>query len=140
MKMIHYPPSKTTKAGQMGVGPHTDFGGVTVLLQQPGKEGLEVWDEEKDEWMAIPSLEDVFVINCGDMLHRWSGGQYKSAKHRVINRSDSGRLSCATFWHGDASASNPLTEDPNKETIGDLMLKRFGSQFSLPKEDLKADH
>ncbi len=32
MKMIRYPPSSLTKEGQFGVGAHTDFGGVTVLL------------------------------------------------------------------------------------------------------------
>ena len=141
MKMIRYPPQISTKAGQMGVGPHTDFGGVTVLLQQPGKEGLEVWQEENKEWLPVPSLEDVFVINCGDMLQKWSGGRCKSARHRVINKSTTERLSCATFWHGDFTASNPLNpSDPNKETIGQLLLKRFGSQFSLPKEILTVTH
>ncbi|RYP90386.1 hypothetical protein DL770_003470 [Monosporascus sp. CRB-9-2] len=137
MKMIRYPPLSETRAGQFGVGAHTDFGGVTVLLQQPGKEGLEVWHEGKGEWLAVSAMEDVYVINCGDMIKKWSGGQYKSAKHRVINKGDTERLSCATFWHGDFGATNPLNpNDPNKETVGQLLLKRFGSQFSLPKEVL----
>ncbi len=135
MKMIRYPPLKSTLPGQFGVGPHNDFGGVTVLLQQPGKEGLEVWYEEKEEWLPVPALEDVYVINCGDMIQRWSGGDYKSARHRVINKGDTQRLSCATFWHGDVAATNPLNpNDPNKETVGQLLVKRFRNQFSLPKE------
>ena len=137
MKMIRYPPFKTTLDGQFGVGPHTDFGGVTVLLQQPGKEGLEVWHDEKQEWLPVPSLEDVYVINCGDMIQKWSGGVYKSAKHRVINRGEAERLSCATFWHGDFDATNPLNpNDPHKDTVGQLLIKRFKNQFSLPKEVL----
>jgi len=134
MKMIRYPPQGLTKAGQFGVGPHTDFGGVTVLLQQAGREGLEVWHAKKEEWVSIPAPEDVMVINVGDMLMNWSGGEYKSAKHRVINKAegDGERISIATFWHGDVEATNPFNpNDPSKETVGDLLVKRFGKQFSL---------
>ncbi|KAI4169134.1 MAG: hypothetical protein LQ348_007347 [Seirophora lacunosa] len=134
MKMIRYPPASATKPGQFGVGAHTDFGGVTVLLQQAGKKGLEVWSEAKAEWLPVPSIEDVLVINCGDMIQKWSGGRYKSAKHRVINKADEERLSCATFWHGDSGATNPLDpEDENRDTVGQLLFKRFGKQFSLSK-------
>ncbi|KAK7961968.1 Clavaminate synthase-like protein [Apiospora aurea] len=135
MKMIRYPPSTRTLEGQFGVGAHTDFGGVTVLLQQPGREGLEVWVEQEQAWLPVPSIEDVYIINCGDMVAQWSGGQYRSASHRVINKDDHERLSCATFWHGDAGATNPLNpDDPNRSTVAQLLVKRFGNQFSLKKE------
>ncbi|KAF7714211.1 2-oxoglutarate-dependent dioxygenase [Penicillium ucsense] len=134
MKMIRYPPASATLPGQYGVGAHTDFGGVTVLLQEAGREGLEVWHEGRQEWLPVPAMENMYIINCGDMIQNWSGGQYKSAKHRVINKSDHERLSCATFWHGDVGASNPLNpSDPNRETVGQLLVKRFGRQFSLSK-------
>jgi len=136
MKMIRYPPLAQTLPGQFGVGAHTDFGGVTVLLQQAGKHGLEVWHEGMEAWVPVKAIEDVYVINCGDMIMKWSGGQYKSAKHRVINKADhESRLSCATFFHGDIFATNPLNpEDPNKETVGQLLVKRFGNQFSFHHE------
>ena len=138
MKMIRYPPQSTTLPGQFGVGAHNDFGGVTVLLQQPGKDGLEVYHNE--EWIPVQALEDIYVINCGDMLMRWSGGQYKSAKHRVINKADSEcRLSCATFFHGDLFATNPLNPaDPNKDTVGQLLVKRFRKQFSYLPQTIAA--
>ncbi|KAF9740451.1 hypothetical protein PMIN06_003018 [Paraphaeosphaeria minitans] len=136
MKMIRYPPLAATLPGQFGVGAHTDFGGVTVLLQQPDKHGLEVWLDDKEDWVPVKAVEDVYVINCGDMIMRWSGGAYKSAKHRVINKADNeSRLSCATFFHGDVFATNPLNpNDPVKETVGQLLIKRFGNQFSLSDE------
>ncbi|KAL4733341.1 2OG-Fe(II) oxygenase [Aspergillus similis] len=135
MKMIRYPPTGTTLPGQFGVGAHTDFGGVTVLLQQPNREGLEVWHDETGDWLPVPAIQDVLVINCGDMIQKWSGGVYRSARHRVINKADSERLSCATFWHGDFSATNPLNpNDPCKDTVGQLLLRRFANQFSLSKE------
>lgn len=140
MKMIRYPPLSATLPGQFGVGAHSDFGGVTVLLQQPGREGLEVWHDESEAWLPVPAVQDVLVINCGDMIQRWSGGVYRSARHRVINKSaDAERFSCATFWHGDFSATNPLNpNDPNKDTVGQLLLRRFGNQFSLSKEVMAA--
>ncbi|KIL88413.1 2og-fe oxygenase protein [Fusarium avenaceum] len=136
MKMIRYPPLASTAPGQFGVGAHTDFGGVTVLLQEPGRHGLEVWLEEQEAWVPVKALEDVYVINCGDMIMNWSGGQFKSARHRVINKAaDESRLSCATFYHGDLFATNPLNpDDPNKATVGQLLVKRFRNQFSMHAE------
>lgn len=135
MKMIRYPPASQAAAGQFGIGAHTDFGGVTILFQQPGKDGLEVWHDGREEWIDVPALEDVYVINCGDMVQRWSGGAYKSARHRVINKADGERMSCATFWHGDVHATNPLKpDDPIKETVGQLLAKRFRNQYSFSKE------
>ncbi|KAK4224398.1 1-aminocyclopropane-1-carboxylate oxidase [Podospora fimiseda] len=135
MKMIRYPPSETTRPGQFGIGAHTDFGGVTVLYQQPGKDGLEVWHEGREEWIDVPALEDVYVINCGDMIQRWSNGAYKSARHRVINKAKGPRLSCATFWHGDVDATDPINPDSgDTATVGQLTVKRFKTQYSIHKE------
>ncbi|KAL8882137.1 MAG: hypothetical protein Q9198_000809 [Flavoplaca austrocitrina] len=137
MKMIRYPPHSQVREGQFGIGAHTDFGGITILLQQPGKDGLEVWHEGQEKWIEVPALEDLYVINCGDMVQRWSGGVYRSARHRVINKADGERMSCATFWHGDVHATNPMKpDDPNNETIGQLLAKRFGNQYSFTKEFL----
>ncbi|KAJ5687568.1 hypothetical protein N7536_010187 [Penicillium majusculum] len=137
MKMIRYPPQSITLPGQFGIGAHTDFGGVTILFQQPGKDGLEVWHEGKETWIEVPALEDVYVINCGDMIQRWSGDRYKSARHRVINKSQGERLSCATFWHGDINATNPLNpDDLNSETVGQLLVKRFRNQYSMTEESI----
>ncbi|KAI1816160.1 2OG-Fe(II) oxygenase [Poronia punctata] len=140
MKMIRYPPQSTTLPDQFGIGAHTDFGGITVLLQQPGREGLEVWDEATTSWLSVPATEDVLVINCGDMVQRWSQGRYKSARHRVINKSEQERLSCAMFWHGDVGATNPFNpHDPSEETVGKLLVKRFERQYSLKREVYMAD-
>ena len=125
-KMIQYPEASKTLEGQFGVGAHT------AAATRPRK--LEVWIEERQAWLPVPSIEDVYVINCGIMIMKWSGGIFRSAKHRVINKDEHERLSCATFWHGDVGATNPLNpDDPKKETVGQTLVKRFNNQFSYNK-------
>jgi isopenicillin N synthase-like dioxygenase len=137
LKLIRTPPAQTPKRNkaqltQFGTWPHTDFGGVTCLLQQPGKDGLEIWSEEKGGWVLIPAVEDVFVINVGDLMKEWSGGLYKSVKHRVINIPDV-RYSCATFWLGDVHITNPLSLGSylNAKTVGEQIYERFRKQYGL---------
>jgi isopenicillin N synthase-like dioxygenase len=81
-----YPPMGHTGApeeGQFRIGPHTDFGTVTILDREPGKGGLQVWTE-RDGWADAPFVPDAFTINTGDLLARWSGDRWKSNRHRVL--------------------------------------------------------
>lgn len=71
----YYPSSSGNVAG------HTDWSTFTILhVSGPG---LEVVQEE--EWRRVPynPAENSFVINCGDILERWSNGAFKSSIHRA---------------------------------------------------------
>ena len=136
MKLIRYPPHDSADPRQFGAGPHTDFGGVTCLLQQPGKDGLEVWHAGNEEWVPIPAKEDIYVVNLGDMIQKWTGGEYKSTRHRVINKGDGERLSIATFWHGDMDATSPLNpNDASNETVEQYIITKFSKQFKLSSSE-----
>lgn len=69
--------------GQYRVGPHTDFGTVTVLHRQAGLGGLQVRLPD-GTWVDAPDVPGAFTINAGDMLALWSGGRWRSAVHRVL--------------------------------------------------------
>lgn len=69
--------------GQFRIGPHTDFGTVTVLDRQDGVGGLQVHTRD-GEWVKLPYDPDSFVVNIGDLLARWSGDRWRSSRHRVL--------------------------------------------------------
>lgn len=69
--------------GQFRIGPHTDFGTVTVLDRQPGAGGLQVFTRD-GEWVDAPYRPDTLTINIGDLLARWTGDRWLSARHRVL--------------------------------------------------------
>ncbi|KAL6860459.1 hypothetical protein ACO1O0_004487 [Amphichorda felina] len=139
MNLLRYPSPEDTAEGQFGLGAHNDWGGITVLLQEPGKDALEVWLEDEKEWVSVPAVEDRFVINCGDMLAGWSGDVYKAVHHRVVNKAPVERSSAVTAWHGDIFATNPFEEPgKSKETVGHLFVKRFQKQMKPSKELLAA--
>ena len=70
--------------GSTRIGPHTDFGTVTVLDREPGTGGLQIWNAASSEWEDAPFVEDAFTINTGDLLARWSGDRWVSNRHRVL--------------------------------------------------------
>ena len=70
--------------GQYRIGPHTDFGTVTILDREPGSGGLQVWNAASQVWENAPYDPAAFTINTGDLLARWSGDRWTSNRHRVL--------------------------------------------------------
>jgi isopenicillin N synthase-like dioxygenase len=69
-------------AEQFRIGPHTDFGTLTLLDRQPGAGGLQVFTADGD-WVDAPFHPQALTINVGDLLARWTGDRWTSARHRV---------------------------------------------------------
>jgi isopenicillin N synthase-like dioxygenase len=102
-RIFHYPPQPSEDDG-WGVGEHTDYGLLTLLLQDSAG-GLAV--RTPRGWIEAPPIPGTFVANIGDMLDRLTGGWYRSTPHRVRNTSGLERLSYPFFFDPDFTALVP---------------------------------
>jgi len=132
---VYYPAqSESAAEDQFGVGPHTDFGVLTVLCQDDTG-GLQVEDVNGD-WIHAPPIEGTLVVNVGDLLSRWTAGEYKSTPHRVVNASGRERLSLVLAFDPnpetiiDASEIPGLVAKDDAITCGDYLQWRFAKAFS----------
>ncbi|KAA8652921.1 hypothetical protein EYZ11_006389 [Aspergillus tanneri] len=125
MRLLHYAPETDIDPRQFGVGDHTDFGCVSILLQQAGTKGLEVWYPPKESWIPVPVIENAFVINMGDTMHRWTGGFYRSARHRVYITGER-RYSVAFFLNGNLKLKiKPLDGSGEEASVGEHINSRL---------------
>ncbi|MEO1593155.1 MAG: 2OG-Fe(II) oxygenase family protein, partial [Cyanobacteria bacterium J06632_22] len=85
LRLLHYPPVNHPLAdGQLRAGAHTDYGSITLLLQDEVG-GLEVQTRD-GRWIPAPPLPDTVVVNVGDAMQRWTNDRLRSTLHRVNPR------------------------------------------------------
>lgn len=94
-RIFNYPAPASSRVGEWGVGEHTDYGLLTLLLQDDNG-GLEVHTDVG--WIDAPPVPDSFVCNIGDMLDRMTRGLYRSTPHRVRASARRDRLSFPLFF------------------------------------------
>lgn len=138
-RIHHYPRQPPTAAfNQLGAGAHTDWGMITMLLQD-AIGGLEVLNADGD-WIRAPYIPDTFVINLGEMVPILTNGLYHATTHRVLNNvSEQSRYSCATFFDPNyayrvtcvptclpAGGFGPAAELTVGEHIAEMNRKTYG--------------
>jgi isopenicillin N synthase-like dioxygenase len=119
-RVFRYPALDHAHADDWSVGEHTDYGVLTILLQDDAG-GLQV--KSRDGWIDAPPIESSFVCNIGDMLDRMTGGLYRSTPHRVRNAAQRDRYSFPFFFDpGWTAAVRPI---PGCEVARDDAAERW---------------
>ncbi|BFM48418.1 2-oxoglutarate and iron-dependent oxygenase domain-containing protein [Marinomonas sp. THO17] len=141
LRMIHYPP-RPEAGHDNGAGAHTDYGCVTLLLQdQTG--GLQVKNRQ-GEWVDATPIENALVVNIGDLMQHWTNDEYVSTAHRVrASLPDVHRYSFPFFVEPDyetqvtcvpscQSADKPAKYQP--VLAGDWIQSRFDATYAYREE------
>ncbi|KAM0934168.1 putative (S)-norcoclaurine synthase [Dioscorea sansibarensis] len=113
VRLNHYPPCPHA-SNVLGLPPHTDTVGLTVILQVNEVHGLQI--KKNGVWLPISPLPGALIVNSGDVIEIMSNGKYKSVEHRAVVNSERERFSIATFHAPRADAQiGPLpAETPEK--------------------------
>jgi isopenicillin N synthase-like dioxygenase len=109
IKVVRYP---ARAAGTQGVGAHRDSGVLTLLLAEPGSQGLQV---RRGGWIDVPSLDGAFIVNIGEMLEVATCGYLRATEHRVnLGASAPERISVPYFFNPRLDAQIPVLALPEK--------------------------
>jgi isopenicillin N synthase-like dioxygenase len=109
IKIVHYPATATRS---QGVGAHRDSGVLTLLLAEPGSEGLQVRAGRDGDWVDVPARDGAFIVNIGELLELATGGYLRATEHRVNLRHAAGRISIPYFFNPRLDAQVPMLRLP----------------------------
>jgi isopenicillin N synthase-like dioxygenase len=84
MRAVNYErrdPAAPILDGQMRMGPHSDYGSLTILAADrvPGLQILTA-----DGWADAMPPPGGFLVNLGDLLAEWTNDRWQSTVHRVV--------------------------------------------------------
>ncbi|XP_065877307.1 oxoglutarate-dependent flavonoid 7-O-demethylase 1-like [Euphorbia lathyris] len=130
MRMNYYPPCPQPDQ-VIGLNPHSDAGGLTILLHVNEIEGLQI--KKDGNWIPVKPLPHAFVINIGDSLEIMTNGIYPSIEHRATVNSKKERLSIATFYSprldGKVGPAPSLITPQNPAKFTTMMAADFYKGF-----------
>eukprot|EP00253_Pinus_taeda_P000710 PITA_00710 len=101
MRMNFYPPCPRPDL-VLGLSPHSDGGGITLLLQDDESVGLHV--RKNNRWIPVQPIPYGLVVNIGDLVEVMTNGRYKSVEHRAVTNEERARLSIALFYNASMDA------------------------------------
>ncbi|KAM1140065.1 hypothetical protein EV1_039768 [Malus domestica] len=120
----------------LGMPPHSDYGLLTLLLQDEVG-GLQI--QNQGSWVTVEPLPNSFVVNVGDHLEIFSNGRYKSVVHRVLVNSCKSRISVASLhslpFKSTVRPSPKLIDEANPTRYKDTDFASFLQYISNSSHD-----
>ncbi|WOL14826.1 hypothetical protein Cni_G23607 [Canna indica] len=108
---VNYYPKCPQPDLTLGLSPHSDPGGMTVLLADDQVKGLQV--RNGDSWVTVEPIPGALIVNVGDQIQVLSNNKYKSVEHRVVVNASTERLSFAFFYN----PQDDLLIEPARELV-----------------------
>ena len=120
LRISRYPVIDGEDEALASLVPHTDSGFMTLLPPNPVP-GLSI-ELPSGRWIDAPGIDGAYVVNGGDILHRWSNERFLSTPHRVRNVS------------GQVRYAIPFFCDPDHDTIIECLpsCRSAGSPAKYP--------
>merc|ERR1712151_441482 len=142
LRAISYPMKKNESNGSFGCGTHTDYGCLTFVNMDEIDGCLQVQNRVTGNYVNAMVQPGEFVCNIGDMLEYWTGQQFVSTPHRVLNPTDQSlnvrdnmRISVPFFFEpnfnakiacmvttADADGDNDMSTDDDRSSHGNFVI------------------
>jgi isopenicillin N synthase-like dioxygenase len=123
MRLFYYHPDDGTRGRCLGSSPHTDWGFLTLILQD--STGLQF--KYNGDWHNVPHINNSLVVNCGDYLALLTQGRYHSPVHRVLCPTVD-RVSFVFFFYPNYDSS--MASATSTEVAADA--EQFNTLLDLP--------
>ncbi|KAF2305373.1 hypothetical protein GH714_004374 [Hevea brasiliensis] len=130
VRMTYYPPCPQPEL-VLGIFPHSDATGITILNQINGVDGLQI--KKDGVWIPVSFLEGSLVVNVGDILEILSNGLYHSIEHRAAVNSEKERISIAFFvnpkFEAEVGPAASLINSQNPPLFRRIGMEKYVKDF-----------
>ncbi|XP_050220379.1 protein SRG1-like [Mercurialis annua] len=97
-----YPPCPQPEK-VIGMMPHADMSGITLLLDCNDVPGLQVLKD--GQWIYVKPIDGAIVVNVGQIIQIMSNEIYKAPEHRAVVNKSKERLFVVTFCYPYSSVT-----------------------------------
>ena len=102
VRVNYYPPCPRPDLA-LGIMPHSDASGLTLLLEFGATSALQVQKDKFWTTLKLPN-DNSLLVNIGDLVEIISNGMLKSPWHQVRTQLDVERFSLAYFYNPPAKS------------------------------------
>ncbi|XP_065872867.1 protein SRG1-like [Euphorbia lathyris] len=125
-----YPPCPEPER-VIGMVPHADMSGITLLLDGGDVPGLQVLKD--GNWVFVEPIDGAIVVNIGQIIEIMSNGIYKAPDHRAVVNKSRERLSVVTFCYPNPyvniGPSKGLLQSGNRPLYKTVTLEEYFQSF-----------